>query len=152
VAAVRAVWPGLLVAKLTPNVTDIVEVAQAAVAGGASALALVNTYKGMVLDRATLRPYLGNTTGGLSGPAIKPLALRAVYEVYSAVDVPIIGMGGVTNVQDALEFISCGATVVSVGSALLRDPWACERMAADLEAELESRNATLADLLGRAHR
>ena len=152
VAAVRAVWPGLLVAKLTPNVTDIVEVAQAAVAGGASALALVNTYKGMVLDRTTLKPYLGNMTGGLSGPAIKPLALRAVYEVYSAVDVPIIGMGGVTNALDALEFISCGATVVSVGSALLRDPWLCERMAADLEAELESRSTTLADLLGRAHR
>ena len=87
-AAVREVWPGLLVAKLTPNVTDIALIARAAVAAGADALAAVNTYKGLVIDRHTLRPYLGNVTGGLSGPAIKPLALRAVYELFATVEVP----------------------------------------------------------------
>ena len=97
-AAVRAVWPGLLVAKLTPNVTDITAIGRAAEAAGADALAAVNTYKGLVIDRHTLRPYLGNVTGGLSGPAIKPLALRAVYELFETVAVPIIGMGGVATV------------------------------------------------------
>ncbi len=97
VAAVRGVWPGLLIAKLTPNVTDVAPIAQAAVRGGADALAAVNTFKGLVIDRRSLRPYLGNVTGGLSGPAIKPLALRCVYELFEAVEVPLIGMGGVVR-------------------------------------------------------
>ncbi len=100
VGAVRAVWPGLLVAKLTPNVTDITAIGRAAEAAGADAIAAVNTYKGLVIDRNTLRPYLGNITGGLSGPAIKPLALRAVYELFETVAVPIIGMGGVATAAD----------------------------------------------------
>ena len=82
----------------------------------------MNTYKGLVIDRDTLKPYLGNVTGGLSGPAIKPLALRAVYELFESVSVPIIGMGGVASAQDVLEFISCGAQVVAVGSAAFREP------------------------------
>jgi dihydroorotate dehydrogenase (NAD+) catalytic subunit len=151
VAAVRRVWPGLLIAKLTPNVTDITAIGRAAEAGGADALAAVNTYKGLVLDRATLKFYLGNGTGGLSGPAIKPLALRAVYELFESVKLPIIGMGGVATVQDVLEFISCGARVVGVGSAAFREPLLGARLASELGEALRERKLTLGGLLGRAH-
>jgi dihydroorotate dehydrogenase (NAD+) catalytic subunit len=152
VGAVRAVWPGLLVAKLTPNVADIVDVGRAAEAGGADALAAVNTYKGMVVDRQTLKPFLGNTMGGLSGPAIKPLALRAVYELYQGVGVPIIGMGGVASIQDVLEFMSCGARVVAVGSSLLQDPALTATLARRLGVALAERSLSLQELVGRAHR
>jgi dihydroorotate dehydrogenase (NAD+) catalytic subunit len=151
VAAVREVWPGLLIAKLTPNVTDITAIGRAAEAGGADAIAAVNTYKGLVLDGATLRPYLGNVTGGLSGPAIKPLALRAVYELFESVKLPIIGMGGVGTVQDVLDFISCGARVVAVGSAAFREPLIGARLASELGEALTAREFTLGDLVGRAH-
>lgn len=152
VRAVRPLWPGLLVAKLTPNVTDIVAVGQAAASGGADALAAVNTYRGLVVDRETLRPYLGNVTGGLSGPAIKPLALRSVYELFATVEVPIIGMGGVAEVQDVVDFISCGAAVVAVGSAAFRDPCLYRTLAAGLETFLVGRGLTLSELRGLAHR
>lgn len=152
VAAVRSVWPGLLIAKLTPNVTDVTEVGRAAVEAGADALAAVNTFKGLVIDRSTLRPYLGNVTGGLSGPAIKALALRVVYELYEAVAVPLIGMGGVVQVQDVLDFMSCGARVVAIGSAGLRDPLLGSRLAQALSQELEVRGLSLGQLVGRAHR
>lgn len=151
VMAVRGIWPGLLVAKLTPNVTDIAAIGRAAAAAGADAIAAVNTFKGMTLDRQTLRPYLGNVTGGLSGPAIKPLALRAVYELFAAVDIPIIGMGGIATVQDVLEFISCGATVVAVGSAAFRDPCLARGLSTGLEGALEDRHTTLRELIGLAH-
>jgi dihydroorotate dehydrogenase (NAD+) catalytic subunit len=151
-AAVRSVWPGLLVVKLTPNVTDLVPIAQAAEEGGASALSLVNTFKGLVLDRLTLRPYLGGGTGGLSGPAIKPLALRCVYEVSSAVKLPVVGMGGVTEVQDVLDFLACGAGVVAVGAAGFRDPWLPARLAKGLATSLEQRGLSLAQVVGCAHR
>ena len=151
VAAVREVWPGLLIAKLTPNVTDITAIGRAAEAGGADAIAAVNTYKGLVLDRVTLRPYLGNVTGGLSGPAIKPLALRAVYELFESVKLPIIGMGGVATVQDVLDFISCGAQVVAVGSAAFREPLLGARLASELGEALAAREFTLGGLVGRAH-
>ena len=152
VAEVRAVWPGLLVAKLTPNVTDIAAIGQAAERGGADALAAVNTYKGLVIDRRTLRPYLGNTTGGLSGPAIKPLALRCVYELYQSVRVPLIGMGGVVSAQDVLDFMACGARVVAIGAGLFRDPWLAENIAEDLATMLLERGASLNDVVGAAHR
>jgi len=154
VRAVREVWPApaLLVVKLTPNVTDAVEIALAAETAGASAVSLVNTFKGLVLDRATLRPYLGGGTGGLSGPAIKPLALRFVYEVAAAVSVPVIGMGGVTDVQDVIEFLACGARVVAVGSAAFRDPWLYRDLTDQLGAELSRRGLDLQSLIGRAHR
>lgn len=152
VEAVRSVWPGLLVAKLTPNVTDVVAIGRAAVAAGADALSAVNTYKGLVIDRETLRPYLGNVTGGLSGPAVKPLALRVVYELFASVDVPLIGMGGVATVQDVVDFISCGATLVAVGSATFRDPRLASTLAAGLDAFLEARGLSLGDLRGLAHR
>jgi dihydroorotate dehydrogenase (NAD+) catalytic subunit len=151
VGAVRDAWPGLLIAKLTPNVTDISAVAQAAVRGGADAIAAVNTFKGLVVDRGTLRPYLGNVTGGVSGPAIKPLALRIVYELFRAVQVPIIGMGGVASVQDVLDFMACGAQVVAVGSGAFRDPWVARHLAVGLEEQLVARGLVLTDLVGFAH-
>ena len=151
VAAVREVWPGLLVVKLTPNVTDIVAIARAAEKSGVDAIAAVNTYKGMVLDRQSLRPYLGNITGGVSGPAIKPLALRAVYELFEGVNVPIIGMGGVVTVQDVLEFIACGARVVAVGSGGFRDQCCTRTLASELATILPERGLTLEELVGQAH-
>ena len=151
VGTVRKVWPGLLVAKLTPNVTDITAIGRAAEGAGADAIAAVNTYKGLVIDRKTLRPCLGNVTGGLSGSAIKPLALRAVYELFEAVTIPIIGMGGVAGVDDVLEFISCGARVVAVGSAAFREPFLGARLASELGEALRTRGLDLDSLLGRAH-
>lgn len=151
VGAVRAVWPGLLIAKLSPNVTDISVIGQAAEAAGADALAAVNTYKGLVLDRTTLKPYLGNTTGGLSGPAIRPLGLRAVYELFESVEVPIIGMGGVATSEDVLEFIACGARVVAVGSACFREPLLARLLADGLGRTLEARGLELSGVVGLAH-
>jgi dihydroorotate dehydrogenase (NAD+) catalytic subunit len=151
VGAVRAVWPGLLVAKLTPNVTDITAIGRAAEAAGADAIAAVNTYKGLVIDRETLRPYLGNITGGLSGPAIKPLALRAVYELFETVTVPIIGMGGVATSGDVLDLMACGARVVAVGSAAFREPDVAGRLAGELGEDLARRGLTVEGLVGCAH-
>ena len=151
VAAVRGVWPGLLIAKLTPNVTDIVAIGRAAVRGGADALAAVNTFKGLVIDRRSLRPYLGNVTGGLSGPAIKPLALRCIYELFEAVEVPLIGMGGVVSAEDVLDFLACGARVVALGSGLFRDPCSVPRLAAELRALLAARAMSLDEVIGIAH-
>jgi dihydroorotate dehydrogenase (NAD+) catalytic subunit len=151
VAATREVWPGLLVVKLTPNVTNIAAIALAAVAGGADAIAAVNTFKGLVVDRETLKPFLGNAVGGLSGPAIKPLALRAVYEIFAAVDVPIIGMGGVACIQDVLDFMACGARMVAVGSAGFRDPRLARSFAAGLAEALAARGIGPHELVGRAH-
>jgi dihydroorotate dehydrogenase (NAD+) catalytic subunit len=152
VSTVRRDWPGLLVVKLTPNVTDIGASAKAAESGGADAIAAVNTYKGMAIDRTTLRPYLGNVSGGLSGPAIRPLALWAVHEIFARVAIPIIGMGGVTGVQDAIAFMACGARVVAIGSAGLADPRLAQRLAVGLGAELSRRNLEIDDLVGIAHR
>ena len=125
-------------------------IAVAAQEAGASALSLVNTFKGLVLDRRTLRPYLGGGTGGLSGPAIKPLALRAVWEVAQATTVPIIGMGGVTDVHDVIDMLACGASVVAVGAAGFREPSLPARLARELEVELARRDLSLAALVGRA--
>jgi dihydroorotate dehydrogenase (NAD+) catalytic subunit len=113
-----------LIVKLTPNVTDIVSIAKAAVAGGADALSLINTLLGMAIDINKRKPILANVVGGLSGPAIKPVALRMVHEVSKAVDVPIIGMGGIMNGEDAIEFILAGATGVAVGMANFTNPTA----------------------------
>jgi len=151
VAAVRSSWPGLLIAKLTPNVTDITLVGVAAEKAGADAISAVNTYKGLVVDRKSLRPRLGNVTGGVSGPAIRPLALRAVYELYEAVGVPIVGMGGVAEVQDVVEFMACGATAVSVGSSAFRDPTRAAWLAEGLAAELSKRGMSVRELVGFAH-
>jgi dihydroorotate dehydrogenase (NAD+) catalytic subunit len=122
VKAVRKVTRSTLITKLSPNVTDIVPIAKAAVRAGTDALALVNTFTGMSIDIETRTPRLGNITGGLSGPAIKPIAIRMVWEVAREVDAPIIGMGGIMNAEDALEFIIAGATAVAVGTANLVNP------------------------------
>ncbi len=117
VGAVRKATRLPLIVKLSPNVTDIALMAKAAANAGADALSVINTLTGMAIDIGTRKPKLANRTGGLSGPAIKPVALRMVYEVYKAVDVPIIGMGGIMNAEDALEFIIAGASAIAVGTA-----------------------------------
>lgn len=111
-----------LIVKLTPNVTDVTEIARAAVEGGADAVSLINTLLGMAIDVRTRRPKLARVVGGLSGPAVKPVALRMVWETYKAVDVPILGMGGITNAEDAIEFMLAGATAVAVGTANFMEP------------------------------
>lgn len=152
-SAVRPLTARLLIAKLTPNVTDIVAAARAAAAGGADAISLINTFKALVLDPVSLRPFLGNRTGGLCGPAIRPIALRMVAEVAMSVDLPLIGMGGVTSGLEALEMIACGATAVAVGAATLADPRAPGRILAELRAELTARGlAGLDDVRGTALR
>jgi dihydroorotate dehydrogenase (NAD+) catalytic subunit len=139
-AAVRALTGRFLLVKLTPNVTDPRPVAAAAVEAGADGLALVNTFRAMVLDPATLRPFLGNRTGGLCGPAIKPIALRMVAEVAEYLPgVPLVGMGGVMTGRDALEFIACGATAVAVGAANFTGVEAPRRILDELRAECVAR-------------
>ena len=122
IKTVRAATKLTLIAKLSPNVTDIKVFARAAEAGGADAIALTNTFIGMAVDIKTQRPMLGNITGGLGGPAIKPLSLRAVWEAYKAVDIPIIGIGGIMDYRDAVEFMICGARAIQVGTANFVNP------------------------------
>ena len=152
VAAVRKTTELPLIAKLSPNVTDIVSVAQAACDGGADALSLINTLVGMSIDIQQRRPMLANVTGGLSGPAIRPVAVRMVWEVAQAVDFPVIGMGGITSAADALEFIMAGATAVAVGTANFVKPDVAVRIIDDLEEFCQQAGvAHVADLIGAAH-
>ncbi|MDN5365392.1 MAG: dihydroorotate dehydrogenase catalytic subunit [Thermacetogenium sp.] len=123
-----------VIVKLTPNVTDIVGLARAVADAGAHALSLINTLLGMAIDVEARKPVLGNVTGGLSGPAIRPVAVRAVWEVSQAVDLPIIGMGGICTGRDALEFILAGASAVAVGSAFFHDPLAAVKIIEDLQS------------------
>lgn len=120
--AVRRAYDKTLIVKLSPNVTDITEIARAVVEEGADSVSLVNTFLGMAVDAETRKPLLSTVTGGLSGPAIKPLALRMVWQVARAVNVPVIGMGGIMNAADALEFLIAGASAVQVGTAVFKDP------------------------------
>lgn len=122
VQAVRPATQKFLIVKLSPNVTDICEIAQAAEAAGADAVSLVNTYVGMALDIDTRKPFLANSSGGLSGPAIKPIALNMVYQVSRKVNIPVIGIGGIRTAEDALEFIMAGASAIQVGTANYFDP------------------------------
>jgi dihydroorotate dehydrogenase (NAD+) catalytic subunit len=122
IAAVRKECQLPIIAKLTPNVTQIAAVAQAAEAAGADALSLINTLLGMAIDWRKRRPLLGNVTGGLSGPAIKPVALRCVYQAARAVQIPIIGIGGIATIDDVMEFLVAGATAVQIGTANYYDP------------------------------
>ncbi|MCQ6279724.1 dihydroorotate dehydrogenase [Bacillus sp. EB600] len=123
--------------KLSPNVTDIVEMARAVEAGGADGLTMINTLVGMRLNLKTGRPILANKTGGLSGPAIKPVAIRMIYEVSQAVNVPIIGMGGIESAEDVVEFFYAGASAVAVGTANFVDPFVCPTIIEDLPELLE---------------
>jgi dihydroorotate dehydrogenase (NAD+) catalytic subunit len=122
VAGVRSGCSLPVIAKLTPNVTDIASIAKAAEAGGADAISLINTCAGMAIDWRRRRPLLGNTVGGLSGPAIKPIALRAVYQVAAAVHTPLVGIGGIATLDDVMEFIVAGATAVQIGTANFYNP------------------------------
>ena len=147
----RRAWKGPLIVKLTPNSPDIAAVARAAVEGGADILSLINTLVGMAIDIKTRRPVLGNITGGLSGPAIKPVALRCVYQVAQSVNVPIIGMGGVAGFSDVLEFIMAGASAVGIGAGLLTDPLLPKRILEDLTAYCAAEGiADLSTLIGAA--
>jgi dihydroorotate dehydrogenase (NAD+) catalytic subunit len=156
VAAVRrATAPEVpVLAKLSPDVTDIVEIAKACVAAGADGLTLINTVLGMAIDTATMRPALAGVTGGLSGPAIRPVAVRCVWQVHAAMpEVPILGVGGIRTGLDALELVLAGASAVSVGTTVFGDPSAPARVAAELEEALAERGFdALTDAVGLAHR
>jgi dihydroorotate dehydrogenase (NAD+) catalytic subunit len=146
---IREVCPLPLIAKLTPNVTDIVPIAQAAADGGADAVSLVNTFVGMAVDWKRRRPILGNVTGGMSGPAIKPLALRLVWRVAQHVKVPIIGIGGIATIDDVMEFLVAGASAVQIGTANFYDPTASTRILAQLPEALAKLGAkTVSDIIG----
>ncbi len=140
-------------AKLSPNVTDIVSIAKAAMGAGAEALTLTNTLFGMVIDPQTLRPVLGNGGGGLSGPSIRPVAVRAVYDVYQSLGpVPIIGVGGITKAEHAVEFLAAGASAVQVGSAHFADPKASRRVLRGLQKWCRKHEVTsLRSIIGAAH-
>jgi len=151
--AVKEVCPLPVIVKLTPNVTDIVAVARAVEMAGADALALINTLTGMAIDLERFRPALGNVWGGLSGPAIKPVALWAVWRVYEAVKIPLIGMGGIMTGRDALEFILAGATAVAVGTASFLNPLSMVQIIEEIKGfMLQHRISRLASLVGAAHR
>jgi len=149
--AARRGWEGPLIVKLTPNVQNIPAIARAAVEGGADIVSLVNTYVGMAIDVKTRKPVLGTVTGGLSGPAIKPLALKCVYEVSQAVSVPVIGMGGIMTAQDALEFMMAGASAVAIGTAILVDPRAPTKILKGLEEYCQREKVVgLQEIIGAA--
>jgi dihydroorotate dehydrogenase (NAD+) catalytic subunit len=136
VSACRAVTIKPLIVKLSPNVTDVVVMARACEDAGADALSLINTLTGMAIDLNRRRPVLANITGGFSGPAIKPIALRMVWQVAKAVKVPIVGIGGIMNATDALEFMLAGATAVQIGTASFINPGAAQKIAEEMEAWL----------------
>ena len=131
--AVRAATRKPVLVKLSPNVADITEAAKAAEEGGADGISLINTLTGMAIDLKTRRPVLANVTGGLSGPAVRPVALRMCYQAAQAVSIPVVGMGGIMTGEDAAAFLLAGCTAVQVGTANLSDPMACIRILEELE-------------------
>lgn len=152
VQAVKAECQLPLVVKLSPNVTEITELAVAAAEAGASALTVINTLRGMAIDIEHRRPLLANTFGGLSGPAIKPVALAMVWQVASAVDIPVIGCGGISRVEDVVEFLMAGASAVQVGSASFSEPLLLPRLVWELEAWLQEHQTSVTELVGAAQR
>ena len=151
-AAVRQVTDKPVIMKLSPNVTDICEIARACEAGGADGLSLINTLMGMRINLKTRKPIIANKTGGYSGPAVFPVALRMVYQVYEAVKLPIVGMGGVSSAEDVIEMMLAGATAVGVGAANLVDPFACKSIIDALPAAMEKyRINSLTEIIGGAH-
>ncbi|MET1014651.1 MAG: dihydroorotate dehydrogenase [Paenisporosarcina sp.] len=152
-AAVKAVSTVPVYVKLSPNVTDIGEIARAVEAAGADGITMINTLIGMRLDTRTGKPVIANGTGGLSGPAVKPVALRMVYEVAKQVSIPIIGMGGITSVDDVIDFMSAGASAVAVGTANFVDPFVCPTLIDQLSEKLDWLGYQhVSELTGRSHR
>ena len=151
-AAVKKVTKKPVIVKLSPNVTDIVSIAKACEAAGADGISLINTLLGMRIDLKTKKPVVANKMGGFSGPAIKPVALRMVYQVYDAVKIPIVGGGGISTAEDVIEMMLAGATAVEVGAANLVDPYACKKIIEDLPSVMEKyRIDNLTDIIGGAH-
>ncbi len=152
VKAVKAVTSKPIIIKLSPNVTDIVSIAKAAESTGADGISLINTLLGMRIDIKHRQPVIANKMGGFSGSAIFPVAVRMVYQVYDAVKIPIIGMGGVSNAKDVIELMMAGATAVQVGAANLVDPYACKTIIEDLPNELAKLNIKdINEIIGGAH-
>lgn len=153
VASVKKVFPRPVIAKLAPNVTDIVAIARAAQRGGADALSLINSLVGMTVDINTWRPRITNDTGGLTGPCIKPIALAMISKVYEAVKLPIIGIGGIRNHRDAIEYFLCGATAVEVGTALFVEPDAPVKIVRGIRDYLkEKKLGSVSELTGRVQK
>ena len=151
--AVKAATSKPVFMKLTPNVTDIAEIAKACEDAGADGVCLINTLLGMRIDLKSRKPIIANRTGGVSGPAVFPVALRMVWDVYEAVNIPIIGCGGVSSAEDAAEMMLAGAAAVEVGAANLKDPFACKTMVEKLPAVCERMGVEkIAELTGAAHR
>ena len=141
-----------VIVKLSPNVTDITSIAKACEDAGADGLSLINTLMGMRIDLRSRRPLLANRTGGMSGPARFPRAVRMVWQVYEAVRIPVVGLGGVSRAEDVLELMLAGATAVEVGAANLVDPWACRRIVEDLPSVMQQYHINnLNDIIGGAH-
>ncbi len=152
VKAVKKVTTKPVIIKLSPNVTDIVSIAKACEDAGADGISMINTMLGMRIDLRTKKPVIANKMGGFSGPAIKPVALRMVYQVYDAVKIPIIGMGGVMRAEDVIEFMLAGATAVEVGTANLVDPYACQKIVNELPVVMEKYKINnLSEIIGGAH-
>jgi dihydroorotate dehydrogenase (NAD+) catalytic subunit len=149
-AAVRAATGLPLMVKLSPEAGDLAEVARAVEANGADIITMINTIRGMVIDVDRRRPMLGQKMGGMSGPALKPLAVRMVYEIFQEVSIPIIGMGGIGSLRDVLEFLMAGAAAVQVGTANYAEPGISLRLIDELEAWCAERDLTPADLVGAA--
>ena len=138
-----------VIAKLTPNVTSVIPIAQAVADAGADAVSLINTFQGMAVDWKKRRPVLGNVLGGLSGPAIKPLALRIVWQVSQAVKIPIIGIGGIQSIDDVMEFLAAGASCVQIGTANYYDPTVSQRLVQELPAALREVGAhSISEVIG----
>ncbi|MBR2780366.1 MAG: dihydroorotate dehydrogenase [Eubacteriaceae bacterium] len=152
VKAVKKVSRKPVIVKLTPNVTDITQIARACEDAGADGLSLINTLLGMRIDLKSRRPLLANVTGGLSGPAVFPVALRMVYQVSKAVSIPVVGLGGISSARDVIEMMMAGATAVEVGTANLTDPMACKKIIDALPGEMERLGIDrLSDIIGGAH-
>ncbi len=152
-AAVKKVSDQKIIVKLSPNVTDICTLAKAAENGGADAISLINTLIGMRIDIRTGKPIISVKKGGYSGKGVFPVALRMVYEVYNAVKVPIIGMGGISSAEDVIEMLMAGATAVMVGTATLKDPFACKKIVEELDNTMEELKINnLTSIIGRAHK
>ena len=152
VRAVKDVTTKPVIIKLSPNVTDIVSIAKACEAEGADAISMINTMLGMRIDLRTKKPVIANKMGGFSGPAIKPVALRMVYQVYEAVKIPIVGMGGLSSAEDVIEMMLAGATAVEIGSANLVDPYICRDIIDKLPEVMEKYKINnLRDIIGGAH-